>query len=157
MREDHGIALVLQPLDLAEEIEPSQTGGLNRHFCLFGGASALGFLDRILIWGRKVDVARLVGAFRREARYDLHVVEAGSEERHRKATLDGLSGRLPGQLHRTAAVACLRRSWTAGRDWSHRALVGVGERGEHAAAAISLDRVNIDVGAGDIDFRQLDL
>ena len=33
MGEDDGVALALQPIDLGEQVEPFETGGLNGHFC----------------------------------------------------------------------------------------------------------------------------
>ena len=155
MGEDHRVALALQPLDLGEQVDALQACGLSGHFCPSRGAAALRLLDRLLIWGRKVDIARLVGAFGREARDHLHVLEAGGEQRHREAALDRRPRRLARQPHRHLAVACLRRSATASRAVGLvELLVGVGQRRQHPAPAIFLDRVDIDVGPGDLDFRQ---
>ncbi len=40
MGEDHRVALALQPIDLGEQVEAFQAGGLDRHFCPWprGGA-----------------------------------------------------------------------------------------------------------------------
>ena len=58
MGEDHGVALALQPLDLGEQVEPSQTRRFERSFLSLRRAPALRFLDRLLIWGRKVEITR---------------------------------------------------------------------------------------------------
>src|SRR5215213_5829780 len=91
MREDHGVALALQPLDLGKEVAPFQTVRLNGHLLPLSGPSTPRLFDRLIIWCRLVEIGRIGGAFlASEARDHLRILEARSFQRQGEASLDRL-------------------------------------------------------------------
>lgn len=117
----------------------------------------LRFLNRLLIWGREIDIGSVIVPFCRETSDDPHVLEAGGEQRHREAALNrhprGLVRKPHRHIRRGLLAEILHRSVAIGLV---ELLVGIGECRENPAASIFPNGVYIDVRTGDLDFRQLD-
>ena len=118
---------------------------------------ALRFLDRLVIWGRQVEIGSVIAALSREARDHLHVLEARGLQRHGKASLDCRSRCLVGKPHLGRALRLLAQIGDGlGAVGGIELLVGVGERRQDAAFAIFLRRGEIDVRPSYFDLRKLD-